>query len=136
MAQGPQAKISPIPQASPRIIYPAQPVQYPSYPTLIPSQGAQNQFFVFGNLIMGKTEDDSYLKMDLKKTKKDVKVLNSAFDDLLQQHQELQEKFDEETEFLTDMVESHTTRLNEMEKGKGIIKKLEALLESEKKQKK
>lgn len=115
---------------------PAQSVQIPPRPTLIPSQGAQNQFFVFGNLIMSKAEDDSYLKMDLKRTRKEVKELNASLNALAHDHDDLQDRFDEKTDAIEDIMNGMTIRLYEMEKGKGLVKKLEELLESEKKQKK
>lgn len=71
-----------------------------SFPTVIPSRGAQNQFFVFGNLIMGKPENEIELKSDLKRTKKEVKVLTRSLEDMQEEHDNLLDTFtDEKTRF-------------------------------------
>lgn len=91
-APGPFDMLKPKFQAYTDVPQKALPVHEFSHPEprtfLLPSSGAQNQFFVFGNVIVNAQEDNTQLKSDLIKAKNDIKHAFQSLNDYIQKYSE------------------------------------------------
>lgn len=101
--------------------------------TLVPSQGAKNQFFIAGNLIMNQADNKEDLRKELKKANAIINDTEQTINGLFWKMETSQFQFDDEFEDFNEKLENHSEVIGEVCFAKGIRNKREKLMKKAKK---